>query len=216
MSTNERTQMKVTPTLFKSSKSRSKSRSNAFTLVEMLIVITVMGILASVVIPTLNSSSSLIALEAAARTLAADLRVARQSAVQYNSTYAVTFDLAANAYQIKFTGTGSPPTLSNLLMPAATDGNKIDFDQWTASRLKQARVVLAGAALKVSKQSVTDATFGPSGGTGPGRVQDTVIWLTQGSGTERLGVLLTVSWLTGNVTVGDVFVFPSTQIRPNF
>jgi type II secretion system protein H len=198
------------------SKPETRNPKRGFTLVEMLIVVTVMGLLATVVIPTLNSASSMISLEAAARTLAADLQIARQSAVQYNSTYAVTFDLAANSYQIKFTGTGSPPALSNLLTSSSTNGNLIDFDQWTASRLKQARVVLAGAALKVSKQSVLDVTFSPSGGTGPGRVQDTVIWLTQGSGTDRLCVLLTISWLTGNVTVGDVFVFPSTQVRPTF
>ena len=92
----------------------------------------------------------------------------------------------------------------------------IDFDQWSASRLKQARVVLAGAALKTSKAAVTDVNFGPSGGTGPSRTQDTVIWLIQGKGNDRRSVLLTVSWLTGNVLVGDVLTFPATQTRPSF
>ena len=187
-----------------------------FTLVEMLIVVTILGILASVVLPSMNSTSSVIGLEAAARTMAADLRIARQSAVQYNSTYAVTMNLSANSYQIVFTGTGTVPTLTNTLWSSTTNGNLIDFDQWSASRLKQTRIVLAGAALKTSKASVTDVTFGPSGGTGPSRTQDSVIWLTQGSGNNRLSVLLTVSWLTGNVTVGDVVTFPSTQARPNF
>ena len=194
----------------------STNRRRGFTLVEMLIVVTVLGILASVILPSMNSTSSLIGLEAAARTLAADLRIARQSAVQYNSSYNVRIDLTANSYQITFAGTGSVPTLTNLLNSSSSTGNSIDFDQWSASRLKQQRVALAGAALKTSKTSVTDVTFGPAGGTGPSRTEDTVLWLSQGSGNERLSVLVTVSWLTGNVTVGDVTTFPTTLTRPTF
>lgn len=195
----------------------STNRRRGFTLVEMLIVVTVLGILASVILPSMNSTGSLIGLEAAARTLAADLRIARQSAVQYNSSYKVKIDLTANSYQITFAGTGSVPTLTNLLnSSSSTSGNSIDFDQWSASRLKQQRVALAGAALKTSKTSVTDVTFGPAGGTGPSRTEDTVFWLSQGSGNERLSVLVTVSWLTGNVTVGDVTTFPTTLTRPTF
>ena len=194
----------------------STNRRRGFTLVEMLIVVTVLGILASVILPSMNSTSSLIGLEAAARTLAADLRIARQSAVQYNSSYNVRIDLTANSYQITFAGTGSVPTLTNLLNSSSSTGNSIDFDQWSSSRLKQQRVALAGAALKTSKTSVTDVTFGPAGGTGPSRTEDTVLWLSQGSGNERLSVLVTVSWLTGNVTVGDVTTFPTTLTRPTF
>ena len=194
----------------------STNRRRGFTLVEMLIVVTVLGILASVILPSMNSTSSLIGLEAAARTMAADLRIARQSAVQYNSSYNVRIDLTANSYQITFAGTGSVPTLTNLLNSSSSTGNSIDFDQWSSSRLKQQRVALAGAALKTSKTSVTDVTFGPAGGTGPSRTEDTVLWLSQGSGNERLSVLVTVSWLTGNVTVGDVTTFPTTLTRPTF
>ncbi len=194
----------------------STNRKRGFTLVELLIVVTVLGIMASVILPSMHSTSSLIGLEAAARTLAADLRIARQSAVQYNSTYAVLIDLSGNSYRIKFTGTGAIPALTNTLQSADTNGNQIDFDQWSAGRFSQTRVVLAGAAMKTSKTSVTDVTFGPSGGTGPSRTQDTVFWLTQGSGNERLSVLVTVSWLTGIVTVGDVQTYPSTQTRPSF
>ncbi len=67
--------------------------SRGYTLVEMLIVVTIVGLMASVVVPTLSSTSGAVALEAMARTLAADLRIARHSAVQYNSSYKVTLNL---------------------------------------------------------------------------------------------------------------------------
>ncbi|TXT33352.1 MAG: hypothetical protein FD138_1909, partial [Planctomycetota bacterium] len=80
--------------------SRSVANRNGYTLVEMLIVVTIVGLMASVVLPTLSSTSGAVSLEAMARTLAADLRVARQSAVQYNSSYAVTFNLTDNSYTV--------------------------------------------------------------------------------------------------------------------
>ncbi len=70
--------------------------------------------------------------------------------------------------------------------------------------MEQSHVAIGGAALKVSKSLVTDVVFGPSGGTGPTRTQDTVIWLQENTGNDRRSILLTVSWITGNVIVGDV------------
>jgi Tfp pilus assembly protein FimT len=181
----------------------------------MLIVVTIVGILASVMIPTLNSTSGAIALEAAARTLAADIRIARQSAVQYNGNFAVTFDRTNNAYNVKPVVSGAAPGLVNVLAPSGS-GNTVDFDSFGAARSKQSRVVLAGAALKRSKASVVDLTFQPSGGTGPTRTEDTMIWLTEGTGANRRCILIAVSWITGAVTVGDVQSYPVPLTMPNF
>lgn len=191
------------------------STQRGFTLIEVLIVVTVMAILAAVIVPTMNSASGVIALESVAQSIAADLRIARQMAVQYNTSYAVTFDFVGNTYQIAQSGSGQAPSLDNLLSPGASSG-KINLSNFGAGRLGQARVFLAGAALSGSKGSAVNVTFGPIGSTGPSRNQDTVLWLTEGSGKDRRCILLTVQWITGNVNVGEPTSFPIPQTRPVF
>lgn len=194
--------------------SSSATNRSGYTLVEMLIVVTIVGLMASVVLPTLSSTSGAVSLEAMARTLAADLRVARQSAVQYNSTYAVTFNLADNSYNVGPSSGGGPSVVNAL--SHGTSGTTIDLDQFGAGRMKQSHVVIGGAALKVSKSSVTDVVFGPAGGTGPTRTQDTVIWLQENTGQNRRCILITVSWITGAVTVGDIQSYPAILTQPTF
>ncbi len=185
-----------------------------FTLVEMLIVVTIVGILASVVIPSLSSASGAVALEATARSLAADIRGARQSAVQYNASFAVTFDLASNSYQTNPVS-GSAPGMVSVLAHAGSSST-IDLDTSGAGGRNRSHVILGGAAMKTSKASVVDLTFTPSGGTGPTRTQDTVIWLVENTGTNRRCILITVSWITGAVSVGDVQSYPANLTMPNF
>ncbi len=189
--------------------------SSGYTLVEMLIVVTIVGLMASVVLPTLNSASGAVSLEAMARTLAADLRIARHSAVQYNSNYSVTWNLTNNSYSVAQAYSGGAPGVVNVLSHG-TSGNTIDLDQFGAGRMGQSRVVIGGAALKVSKSSVTNIVFGPSGGTGPTRTQDTVIWLQENTNRDRRSILLTVSWITGAVTVGDIQQYPAKLTQPVF
>ena len=186
-----------------------------YTLVEMLIVVTIVGLMASVVLPTLNSASGAVSLEAMARTLAADLRIARQSSVQYNTSYSITLNLIDNSYTVAPTVSGSGPSIVNALSHG-TSGTTIDLDQFGAGRTTQSHVVIGGAALKVSKSSVTDVVFGTSGGTGPTRTQDTVIWLQENTGANRRSILITVSWITGAVTVGDIQTYPTNLTKPNF
>ncbi len=190
-------------------------RCRGFTLVEMMLVVTILGIVAAVVIPTLDSTSGQASLESVARLVAADLRLARQASVQYNTSYTVTFDLTANTYQITQTGSGHPPPLVDPLSP---DSNlsMVDLTVVGPHQPGQIRVILGGAVLQVSQAPVVNVTFGPRGGTGPSRTQDTVIWLTQGSGANRRAIVLSIQWLTGSVSVGDVQLFPTTQVLPQF
>lgn len=194
---------------------RRQTSCAGFTLVEMLIVVTIVGLLASVVIPTLSSTSGAVSLEAMARTLAADIRGARQSAVQYNGNFAVTFDLANNSYQTQPVNSGSTPGLVNVLGPSGS-GNTVRLDSFGAGGRNQSRVVIGGVALKTSKASVVDLIFTPSGGTGPIRTQDTVIWLAENTGANRRSILITVSWITGAVTVGEIQSYPAKLTMPTF
>lgn len=184
-----------------------------YTLIEMLIVVTIVGLLASTILPTMNSASGAVSLEAMARTLAADLRLARHSAVQYNANYSVAWNLSDNSYTVA-ASTGAPGIVN--VLSHGTGGNTVVFDQFGAGRTGQSHVVIGGAALKVSKAAVTDVAFSSSGGTGPTRSQDTVIWLQENSKNDRRCILITVSWITGAVRVGDIQSYPTTLTQPVF
>ena len=181
----------------------------------MLIAVTIVGLMATVILPTMNSASGAVSLEVMARTLAADLRIARHSAVQYNASYSDTLNLTDNSYTVAAATGGATPGVVNVLSHG-TGGNTIDFDQFSAGRTGQSRVVIGGAALNVAKSSVTDIVFGSTSGTGPTRTQDTVIWLQENTTSDRRSILVTVSWITGAVTVGDIQSYPTKLTQPVF
>lgn len=182
---------------------------DAFTLVEVLTVIVVMGILASVIIPAFRSSHAQ-SLESAARVLATDLRLARSQAIQFDTEYTVQFNLGTNSYSIAHTGTGSPPVLRNPLAPAGQEasGYVVDLDQLAPAGTSAGEIRLAGIALKTSQTNVGDIEFGPLGGTGPARSEDTVIWLTTGSGNDTRCVRMVVSWISGQVWIDPPMMLP--------
>jgi type II secretion system protein H len=194
---------------------RSGQARGAFTLIELLIVITIVGIMASVIIPDMSATAGAVSLEAVARSVASDLRLARQAAIQYRTPVVVTFNPGNNSYQIAPSSGGNANNLASLLAPGTTN-TIVDLNKFGAGRWKQSRVQLGGAALKNTKALVSNLTFEPAGGSGPARTQDTVIWLTADSGTARRCVCLTVSWITGHVTVGDVQPFSPNLSLPNF
>lgn len=175
---------------------------SGLTLVEMLIALSVLAILAAVVLPAVRSTEAQ-SLESVVRVVAADLRLARAAAIQCGTEWTVRFDPATNAYELVHTGAGSPPALSNPLAAAGepTDRYLVRLDRFAPAK-SPGRFRLAAVSLKDSGQPVSDVTFGPLGGTGPARAEDTVIWLTTGAGPETQAVRLTISWITGQVWIG--------------
>ena len=185
--------------------SRASAKRDAFTLSEMLICVVIVGLLASVVMPALNNSNTQ-ALEGVARVMASDLATARAAAIRYNTEWAVQFSLENCTYTLVCTGTGNPPALKNPLAGKAAQAGAyiVEIRRIAAPPRGTNGVRLAGVVLKSTQAvptSVTDVKFGALGGTGPARNQDTIIWLTQGSGAATRYVRLTVSWVTGQVWV---------------
>lgn len=174
-------------------------KRSAFTLIETLIAVTIMAILATIAV-TASGSAGTQTLESVARVMATDLRLARSLAIQYNTEYAVEFDVQNNRYQIVHTGTGTPPPLEDPLTPDGQAG-PIELGRLGTNGMDTNGIQLAAAVLKDAMTSVSDVTFGPLGGTGPARNEDTLVVLSQGTGADLQTVKLTVSWVTGQVWI---------------
>lgn len=74
-------------------------RSGAFTLVEVMVVLVIIGIAAAIVVPKMLQAGTL-SLEAATRMVVADLLEAQNQAVAMQSPRKVVFDLTDNRYRL--------------------------------------------------------------------------------------------------------------------
>ena len=72
----------------------------AFTMVELVIVVLIVGILAAVAVPRFADSLIYYRAEAAAQRIKADLKLARQHAITSSSTQPVVFSTASSAYTL--------------------------------------------------------------------------------------------------------------------
>jgi len=178
-----------------------------FTLVDSLCVVVILAILTSIMMPTLESTQ-VPTLESAARVLAADLKLARSQAIQFNTTWSMQFDLAENSYDLVHTGSGAPPPLRNPLTAASDTSDvyhvEIGHRGFTGRNNLSAR--LTSVTLDVSDDDVTEITFGPLGGTGPARAEDTLIQLEVPAGRRSRVLQMRVSWVTGQVWIGEVMM----------
>jgi len=79
---------------------RTKSRQRAFTLIELLAVLLIMGLVAGITLPNLSLRSERLVLDAA-QELASNLAFTRQRAVATGATHRVVVDLDAAAWWIE-------------------------------------------------------------------------------------------------------------------
>jgi prepilin-type N-terminal cleavage/methylation domain-containing protein len=181
-----------------------------FTLVELLIVISLMTIMAGLLIPTFNPGMTQ-RLESAADVVAADLAWVRSLAVSNNSSYRVTFDTAANEYVLVHIGTNT--ALDTL--PVVAFGRYSNAGKKHTTRLEDLpnlgpSVRLYSVIKKTTagnESTVTNVEFGPLGETT--RAESTLVWLSAGSGDALRFVPLTIDPITGLVTIGSM-----TNIAP--
>jgi len=113
------------------------SRRPAFTLVEVLIVVAVIGIIGGIVVPQMLNAGTL-GVQAASRMIVADILYAQNDAVAHQSARRVVFDPTGNGYSVT---DGSGTALTAPWRKGAVNNYTIDFD--TDSRFRG--VTLAAA-----------------------------------------------------------------------
>jgi prepilin-type N-terminal cleavage/methylation domain-containing protein len=71
----------------------------AFTLMEVLVVVVILGIAAAVVVPQIGKPGTL-TVQAAARSIVSDILTAQNESVARHASYTVSFDPTGNSYKI--------------------------------------------------------------------------------------------------------------------
>lgn len=71
-----------------------------FTLVEIMSVLAIIGIIATIALPTYRNITPILDLNGATRDVASDLRLAQQKAITEQDIYAVQFDILNNDYSL--------------------------------------------------------------------------------------------------------------------
>ena len=167
-------------------KTRTSSRRDcrAFTLIEVLVVLVIIGVAAGIVVPHMLKTGAMSA-QAAARSVISDILFAQNEAISMQATRSVVFDVDANQYQLT---DGDDAVLA---APSRSGGlYVVDF---AADRRFQG-VVLSAANF----DDVTTLTFDALGTpTSGGQVE-----VTAGDIRYRI----TVAAFTGRVTIAPVAV----------
>lgn len=97
--------------------------ARGYTLVEVLVVVTILGIAAAMIVPSMGSTSSL-KVQGAVRTLVADITEAQSDALAYQTPRAIVFYPSENRYVVvEVRGNSVDPETDTLLETSLSDGS---------------------------------------------------------------------------------------------
>lgn len=113
-----------------------------YTLVEILIVVTVLGIAGALVVPAMGGTGVL-RVQAAVRTIIADLTEAQSDALAYQRPRAVVFDPGASRYLVtRVRGATIDPETDTVMERVINRGNQFGDSAITATRFDTENVLI--------------------------------------------------------------------------
>ncbi len=140
-----------------------------FSLLELVLVIAIIATLAAIAVPRYGGAVARYRIEAAARRIVEDLALARASARSKSASVTVTFDVAANQYQLSGVASlndpqsdaelnlSDPPYRARLVSAVLGGDNAVVFNGFGAPD-SGGMIVIAGGA--VTKTIVLDVDSG--------------------------------------------------------
>lgn len=115
----------------------------AFTLVEMIVVITMLGIAASMIIPSMSSAGTL-RVQGTLRSIVSDIGVAQSDAIAFQARRAVVFNYTTDAsrYVVAEINGGVVDTATGIIYDRHFGGENFGFSTVTATNLTDSTLYL--------------------------------------------------------------------------
>ncbi|MFN3168524.1 MAG: GspH/FimT family pseudopilin [Phycisphaeraceae bacterium] len=120
-----------------------RRQSTGYTLIEVLITVSIMGIAAAIVVPNMLQGGTL-GVQAASRMVIADLMFAQNEAMAQQSTRRVTFDADDNSYKVeKYDANAGEWVLENNPVLGGVGGSNYEIDLDDDRRFRDVEIVSA-------------------------------------------------------------------------
>ncbi len=177
----------------KQKKTDSRNGAAAFTLIEIMVTVVILGIVALIAVPMMSGAADM-QVRGAANRLAADLEYAKNMAITHQSPFTVAFDTSASSYEVYDVD-------SALITHPVTRGDfVVSFPDQRG--LGQVRINAAGTSFDGQDEVTFDYLGTPYSGTNTtSELNSGVITLQDTTGSFALYVK--VEPMTGYVTIED-------------
>jgi prepilin-type N-terminal cleavage/methylation domain-containing protein len=167
-------------------KSELNIRENAFTIVELIVVMVILAVAAMLAVPMISSAAD-VQVRSAANMIAADLDYAKSMAISRQQNHSVVFDTANESYEVRDAG-------GNVIEHPVKAGTNFVVDLQADGRLSRVDIVSADFD---SQTTVTFDYLGSPYNSTANPLNSGVITLQAGS----FSMTVTVEPMTGYVTV---------------
>ncbi|MFA6428307.1 MAG: prepilin-type N-terminal cleavage/methylation domain-containing protein [Candidatus Buchananbacteria bacterium] len=128
----------------------NQSFRHGFSLIEMVVLISIIGVVTMITMPLIQNYQPTLRLNTASRNLATDLRYAQQRTVTEQTNYQIAFDLPNRTYQVIKKATGQ-------IIKTVTISNDLNWSinqpGFTNDRVE---FVITGAALQAGQLVITN------------------------------------------------------------